>query len=156
MDSNLLSRRGFSFIEISFVFTLIAALIVASVYSANRIKQAAFAQRTIAEMDTIASASIQYYKENGAWPQTLEDLRPVYLSPQAASLNPFGNAYVITPQISGASVSTVVPKGLVISNSVGSQIVVINQGSNDLVKLTKAIESITWKLKYDKKNVYHQ
>ena len=156
MDGNLLARRGFSFIEISFVLTLVATLIVASVYSAARIKQAAFAQRTIAELDAIASVSIQYYKENGAWPESLDDLRPGYLSSQVSSSNPFGNAYVITPQVSGVSVATVLPKGLVTSNSFGSEIVVINQGSNDSVKLTKAIESITWKLKYDKKNVYKQ
>jgi len=114
------------------------------------------AQRTINELDSIASVSTQYYLENGAWPASLSDLRPKYLSSTSGDLNPFGNAYTITAGTSSVSVSTVVPRGVVTEKSFGSEIVIVNQGSNDLVSLSKSIESRNWKLKYEKKYIYQE
>lgn len=136
---------------------MIAVVFSAAVlYSAQKIRQAASAQRVMEELEAIATASTQYYLENGAWPVNLSDLRPKYLGPGSSALNPFGNAYVITPGVSRVSVSTLLPKGLVTQRSFGSEVVVVNQGSNDLVTVTKSPESGNWKLKYDKKYIYKQ
>lgn len=156
MDSNLLARRGFSLVELGLVLMVVSVLIAVSFYSAAKIRQIALAQRTINELNAIATVSTQYYLENGAWPMNLFDLRPKYLSVQSSDFNPFGNGYIITPGESGVSLSTLLPRGLVTANSFGSEVVVTNQGSNDLVSVTKSIESGTWKLKYDKKNIFHQ
>jgi hypothetical protein len=75
---------------------------------------------------------------------------------QSSGLNPFGNAYTITSNASSVSVSTLLPKGLITSRGYGCQIVVVNQGNNDLVSVTKTPESGTWKLKYEKKYIYKQ
>ena len=77
--------------------------------------------------------------------------------PAASSgdLNPFGNAYVITGGDDAVSVSTILPKGLIIATSMASEVVVVNQGNNDLVTVTKSQESTLWSLQYEKKYIYH-
>jgi len=156
MGSNFLKERGFSLIELSLVLLIAAVFLAAALYSAQKIRQVALAERIIEEMDSIAVASTRYYSASGAWPVSLSDLRPGYLVSGSGDLNPFGNAYVITGINSGVLVSTLLPKGLITSKSMGSEVVVVNQGSNDLVSITKPIESSIWKLKYDKKYIYHQ
>ena len=156
MDNNVLARRGFSLAELSLVLMIVSVFIAVSFYSAAKIRQVALAQRTINELNTIATVSTQYYLENGAWPVNLSDLRPKYLGVSSGDLNPFGNAYTITTAASGISVSTLLPKGLLTNKSFGSEIVVVNQGNNDLVSITKSPESRTWKLKYEKKYIYKQ
>ena len=130
--------------------------IAAAFYSAAKIRQVASSIRTLEELDSIAVSCTRYYREIGAWPAVLADLRPGYLVQQSSDTNPFGNAYTITSNASSVSVSTLLPKGLITSKSFGNEVVVVNQGNNDLVSVTKTPESRTWKLKYDKKYIYHQ
>jgi len=156
MDNNVLKRRGFSLAELSLVFMLAGVFIAAAFYSAAKIRQIASAQRVIEELDSVVLASTRYYSERGAWPVSLADLRPSYLVQQSSDFNPFGNAYTITSNASSISVSTLLPKNLVTSKSYGSEVVVVNQGNNDLVSITKTPESRTWKLKYEKKYIYKQ
>ena len=157
MDNNVLTkRRGFSLAELSLVLMLVGVFIAAAFYSAAKIRQVASAQRVIVELESIALASTRYYSERGAWPAALADLRPSYLVQQSSDVNPFGNAYTISSNVASVSVSTLLPKGLITSKSYGSEVVVVNQGNNDLVSVSKAPESRTWKLKYEKKYIYHQ
>jgi len=130
--------------------------IAATFYSVAKIRQLALAQRLIEELDSVAIAATRYYSEHGAWPASLADLRPSYLVQQSINVNPFGNAYIVISGASNFSVSTLLPKSLITSKSFGSEIVVVNQGSNDLVSVTKSPELRTWKLKYDKKYIYKQ
>ena len=156
MDNNVLKRRGFSLAELSLVLMLAGVFIAAAFYSAAKIRQVASGIRALEELDSIALASARYYSERGAWPVNLSDLRPSYLVQQSSDVNPFGNAYTITSNASSVSVSTLLPKALVTSKSFGSEVVVVNQGNNDLVSVTKTPESTTWKLKYEKKYIYKQ
>lgn len=135
---------------------LAGIFIAAAFYSATKIRQTASAQRVMIELESIALASARFYSECGAWPAVLADLRPSYLVQQSSDVNPFGNAYTITSNTSSVSVSTLLPKGLITLKSYGSEVVVVNQGNNDLVSITKTPESRTWKLKYEKKYIYHQ
>lgn len=141
-------------VELSLVLMLAGVFITAAFYSAAKIRQVASAIRALKEMDSIALASTRYYSEHGAWPAALADLRPGYLVQQSSDTNPFGNTYTITSNASSVSVSTLLPKGLITSKGYGSEIVVVNQGSNDLVSATKTPESGNWKLKYEKKYIY--
>ena len=156
MDNNVLKRRGFSLAELSLVLMLAGVFIAAAFYSAAKIRQVASGIRALEELDSIALASARYYSERGAWPVNLSDLRPSYLVQQSSDVNPFGNAYTIISNVSSVSVSTLLPKGLITSKSYGSEVVVLNQGNNDLVSVTKTPESRTWKLKYEKKYIYKQ
>ena len=156
MDNNVLKRRGFSLAELSLVLMLAGVFIAAAFYSAAKIRQVASGIRALEELDSIALASARYYSERGAWPVNLSDLRPSYLVQQSSDVNPFGNAYTIISNVSSVSVSTLLPKGLITSKSHGSEVVVLNQGNNDLVSVTKTPESTTWKLKYEKKYIYKQ
>jgi prepilin-type N-terminal cleavage/methylation domain-containing protein len=156
MDNNVLAKRGFSLAELSLVLMVASVFIAASFYFTAKIRQVASAQRVIEEMDAIAAAGTRYYSEHGAWPVNLADLRPSYLVQQSGDLNLFGNAYTITSNVPSFSVSTLLPKGLITNKSYGSEVVVVNQGNNDLVSITKSPESRTWKLKYEKKYIYKQ
>ncbi|MDD5610561.1 MAG: prepilin-type N-terminal cleavage/methylation domain-containing protein [Candidatus Omnitrophica bacterium] len=157
MDDNVLKRRkGFSLAELSLVLMLAGVFIAAAFYSAAKIRQVVSAQRVMTELESIALASTRFYSERGAWPAALADLRPGYLAQQSNDVDPFGNAYTITSNASSVSVSTFLPKGLVTPESFGSEIVIVNQGNNDLVSVSKTPESRTWKLKYEKKYIYKQ
>ena len=156
MDNNVLAKRGFSLAELSLVLMVASVFIAVSFYSAAKIRQVVSAQRVIEELDSIAAAGTRYYSEHGAWSVNLSDLRPSYLVQQSSDVNPFGNAYTITSNVSSVSVSTILPKNLVTPKSFGSEVVVVNQGNNDLVSVTKTPESTTWKLKYEKKYIYKQ
>jgi len=135
---------------------VISIFIAVSFYSAAKIRQLASAQRVIEDLDSIALASTRYYSEQGAWPMNISDLRPGYLVQQSSDLNPFGNVYTIISNASSFSISTLLPNGLITNKSYGSQVVVVNQGNNDLVSITKSPESRTWKLRYEKKYIYKQ
>jgi len=156
MDSDVLTKRGFSLAELVLVLMVVSVFIAATGYSAVKIRQVIKAQRTLNELDSIASVSTQHYLENGAWPASLADLRPKYLSSTSGDLNPFGNVYTITGNVSRVSVSTVVPRGVITEKSFGSEIVIVNQGANDLVSLSRSVESRNWKLKYEKKYIYQE
>lgn len=156
MDSDVLKDKGFSLFELSLVSIIATLAIIALFYSSGKIRQGVCAQRVIEELDSIALASTRYYSEHGAWPAALADLRPSYLVQGAGGLNPFGNAYTITPGVEAVSVSTLLPAGLVTNKSSGNEVVVQNQGNNDLVSITKSLESRTWYLKYEKKYIYKE
>ena len=156
MDNNVLKDEGFSLFELSLVFAVVVLVILAVFYSSGKIRQGAYAGRVMNELETIAKASLEYYSANNVWPVSISDLSPVYLSGQASSLNPFGNAYTITPGVDAVSVSTLLPAGLVTNKSLGNEVVVQNQGSNDLVSVTKSFTSSIWQLKYEKKYIYKE
>ena len=154
MDSNVLGRRAFSLIELSLVLAITAILLAAILYSAKAIREVALAGRAVDELNAIALSSTRYYSQNGAWPATLSDLRTAgYFGPGSNDLNPFGNSYVITGVNQVVTVSTLLPKGLVTARSFGSELVVVNQDNNDLVSITRSLESNIWNLKYEKKYI---
>ena len=155
MDDNVLAKRGFSLAELSLVLIMVSVIFVASSYSAAKLRQIASAQRIIDELDAIAAASTRYYSEHGAWPMNISDLRPGYLVQQSSELNPFGNSYTISSNASSLSISTLLPNGLITNKNYGSEVVVVNQGNNDLVSITKSLETGIWSLKYAKKYIYH-
>lgn len=156
MDSDILGRRAFSLIELGLVLMVVSLLVAVSSYSAARIRQVVKAQRTIHELDTLASVSTRYYLDHGAWPADTAGLRPGYIGADSSDLNPFGNAYTIAGNVSYVSVSTLLPKGLVTEKSFGTEVVVVNQGANDLASISKSLESLNWKLKYEKKYIYQE
>ena len=156
MDSNVLTRRGFSLVELGVVLVVVSVMFAVSFYSAGKIRQAVMAKRTMDELNAIALVSTEYYQERGAWPISLSDLRPKYLVSGSSDINPFGSAYIISSGVFGVSVTTLLPKGLITGKSFGSEVVVINQGNNDLVSVTRSTESKNWNLKYVKKYIYKQ
>jgi len=156
MDGNVLKRRSFSLVELGLVLMTLSVILAAAFYIPAKVRQVIKAQRTLEELNTVALVSTRYYAENGGWPVNLSDLRPKYLGPNSTDFNPFGNPYSISGGVSSVSVSTLLPKGLVSGKSFGSEVVIVNQGANDLVTVARSIESNNWKLKYEKKYIYKE
>ena len=157
MDSDILKEKAFSLVELILVLAATAMLLAIVLYTSKGIRNTARSERTIEEMSSIAKASARYYNQNGIWPVSLSDLRGGgEISATSGDLNPFGYGYTIAAIDGSISVSTLIPKGLVSTNTSGIEIVVTNQGSNDLVTITEPQESATWGLKYDKKYIYDQ
>ncbi len=143
-------------VELSLVLALLSVILAVSFYSTLKVRQVVKAQRTLDELNALALVSTRYSQENGGWPVSLSDLRPKYLGPNSTDLNPFGSPYWISGGVSSVSVVTLLPRGLVSQKSFGSEVVIINQGANDLVTVTRPIESNNWKLKYEKKYIYQE
>ena len=156
MDGNVLNKRSFSLVELGLVLMTLSVILAVSFYSTAKVRQAVKAQRTLEELNTVAIVSTRYYLENGGWPTSISSLRPKYLGPNSTDFNPFGNPYWIAGGVSSVSVSTVLPKGLASGKSFGSEVVVLNQGANDMVTVTRSLESNNWKLKYEKKYIYQE
>jgi type II secretory pathway pseudopilin PulG len=156
MDSDILKRRSFSLVELGLALALLSVVLAASFYSTLKVRQVVKAQRTLNELNALALVSTRYYQENGGWPASISNLRPKYLGPNSTDFNPFGSPYWISGGVSSVSVSTLLPKGLASQKSFGSEVVIINHGANDLVTVTRPIESNNWKLKYEKKYIYQE
>ncbi|MDD5617941.1 MAG: type II secretion system protein [Candidatus Omnitrophica bacterium] len=156
MDGDVLNRRSFSLVELSLVLMSLSVILAVSFYSTAKVRQVIKAQRTLDELNAVAIVSTRYYLENSGWPTSLSSLRPKYLGPNSTDFNPFGNPYWITGGISSVSVSTILPKGLVSQKSFGSEVVIVNQGTNDMVTVTRSLESNNWKLRYEKKYIYKE
>ncbi len=134
----------------------LSVILAVSFYSTTKVRQVVKAQRTLDELTALALVSTRYYQENGGWPLSLSSLRPKYLGPNSTDFNPFGNPYLISGGVSSVSASTLLPKGLISQKSFGSEVVIVNQGANDLVTVTRSVESTNWKLKYEKKYIYKE
>ncbi len=156
MDSGILKRRSFSLVELGLVLALLSVVLALSFYSTLKARQVVKAQRTLDELNALALVSTRYYQENGGWPTSISDLRPKYLGPNSTDFNPFGSPYWISGGVFSVSVATLLPKGLASQKSFGSEVVIINQGINDMVTVTRSLESNNWKLRYEKKYIYKE
>ena len=151
------NKKGFSLIELCIAIGILAILTgsITSVFI-KRIQVKA-GEKTAVEMSVIQQAASAYFVANKTWPVNIQALQSAgYLNPSWVTNNPWQNAYTITSNALSFSVSTLLPKGLITNISFGSEVVVVNQGNNDLVSVTKSPESRNWKLKYEKKYLYKQ
>ena len=125
MDSDVLKEKAFSLIELSLVLAATAMFLMVVLYTSKGIRNTALSERALEEMSSIAVASTRYYNQNGIWPVNLSDLRGGgEISATSGDLNPFGYGYTITARDGSVSVSTLLPKGLVSTNTSGIEIVV--------------------------------
>lgn len=150
-------KKAFSLPELSLALAICAVLLAMTLNSAAQARRAALAERVIRDLDSVAAASARYYREKGAFPDSLSDLRGSgYLAGSSGDLNPLGFSYVIAGGNEAVTVSCVLPKGIVSAKSLAGGLAVENQGDNDLVSITKQVETRLWKLKYEKRHIYHE
>ena len=122
------NKRGFSLIELCIALGVLVILTSSITPVFIKRIQVKAGEKTALEMSVIQQAALSYYTANNAWPASIQVLQ------SAGYLN----------------------LSWVTNKSSGSEVVVVNQGNNDLVSITKSPESRTWKLKYEKKYIYKQ
>ena len=150
------NQKGFTLGEIAFTFLLMSILITSVVVMASGVIKKAKAYRVINEMNAMAESCRQYYSANSAWPANLNTLYPKYLKTNNL-INIFGNYYLMNTTNKTVSILTDIPQGLIQTNTLGSQLIITNNGVVDTLTLTKLPpdEGINT-LKYEKKYLYNQ
>ena len=162
-------KNGFTLLELSIV-TLIVGVLLAAITSncVNLINRATF-QATVREMGSIAQAAIDYYNSSNnpndpnnpkalAWPQDITQLGGPYM-PRAITYNPFGKQYlyVLSFLNKAVTVTTIIPKGILIDNSEGSFLTVTRGAAGDQISITRNIPNeFSGRLSYDLKYLYKQ
>jgi len=149
-----LKKRGVTLIEIALSVTVFIILVSAVLILASGQRQRAKVERVLTDLKSLVDASGQYHNRYGNWPGAISDLKPEFIS-AAVSKNPFGNNYSISSTSSQVTVSTLVPAGQIDVALVGPEVVITNQGSNDLISMSQPVPGRNrWRLKYDKKKLY--
>jgi Tfp pilus assembly protein PilE len=149
-------KRGLSLLEVVWVLLVLVIIISSIVGTYHRRVQQSRMDQTLADMDAIAEAAMNYYHSTGSLPFSLADLIPEYIA-QGVRTNAFGYPYSVVSTGGKVSVSSTTPAGLVkpgtgflLETSPASE-------GNEVVTITKREEmSTVARLMYDKRNVYHE
>ena len=94
MDRNFLNNRAFSLTEIACALGVMVVVLSALLPMGGQIVTKVNATKANADLNGIASACQQYYKNTGHWPAQPGDLQPDFLSPGIDLSN-----YVLNPQV---------------------------------------------------------
>ena len=154
MERGVLSERGQTLLEVTVVVSITALLLAPVISGMVRRMQTAKFEATVAEMNALANAGVDYYVSHQQCPSGIAQLTPTYIA-HAVSLNPFLSAYQLNCGVYSICVSSLVPAGLAQSNPAGPLFEVSRAGGKDNIKITKLFPySATGRLMYDKKYLY--
>ena len=164
-----MTSKGFTLWELIVVVLIVTIILVMIITNGmNSINRAKF-QATVREMDSIATAAIQFYNSSNdstavvnsqplAWPSgDASNLGSPFL-PRAVNLNPFGTSgYTIVGGDNMVKISTTIPKGFPVDPSEGSFISVSPVANGQLISLSKSISNeFTGRLAYELKYINKQ
>lgn len=113
MRRNIFTRnkRGFFLIELCIVIGILAILAGSITPVFIKRIQVKAGEKTAQEMSVIQQAALSYYVANNAWPASLAALKSAgYLNPSWVTNNPWQNAYTVSSNAAGFTVSTSVPQ----------------------------------------------
>ena len=159
---NNITIKGLTILELTVVMVVVVVLLTTIISNcANLVRQAQF-QATVQEMHSIAEASIDYYNSHAStWPLNLSLLsNHQSLSdnnmPQLISSNPFrSGGYQLSFIGYQVTVSTVIPKGILINPNEGSFLTITHEETGDQISITQNVPNeISGSLKYDLKYLY--
>ncbi len=138
------NRRGFGLLELAIVMTIIVLLMVIIVNGAHLIDRARF-QATVREMGSIAQASIDYYNSHlqeplgSRWPDSLDSLSPVYMPQKIEMSSTFKEAYQLSFSNNSVTVTTNIPKGILVDDTQGSFLNIVHGASSDQISITQEV-----------------
>ena len=166
MVNRLAMKKGFTLLELTVVMVIVGVLLKTIIGNCtNYINRAKF-QATVREMGSIAQAAIDYYNSSNnpndqsnskplAWPSN-----PSLLSnnsdsnynnlPQSVTINPFGYSYQLSYGNNMATVSTIIPNGILIDPTEGSFINITSVAGGKQISVSQSISNeYTGRLAYD-------
>ncbi len=114
MKKILADKRGFTLFQLAVVLGGLALASTAAIPYFIRRAEVTAAYRTAREVSTIQEASKWYYRNNNAWPDSVQALKNAgYLNPAWPAANPWGWSYAVSSIPASFTAATTVP------NSVG-------------------------------------
>ena len=164
-----MTNKAFTLWELAVVMAVVIMVLVMVITNGmNSINRAKF-QATVREMDSIATAAIQFYNSSNdstavvnpqplTWPSgDASNLGSPFL-PRAVKFESFGTSgYTILGGNNMVKISTIIPKGVSVDPSEGSFISVSPVANGQLISLSKNISSeFTGRLAYELKYVNKQ
>ena len=158
MVNNLAMKKGFTLLELTFVVVICAILLSGVIINGiNRLNQAKF-KSTLREMNAIAQASIDYYHAHAStWPSdmaVLSNAPDVNYLPRSIDSNPFrSGGYQLSYVNSLVTVSTVIPRGVLIDVNEDGFLSINHLGATDQISMTKAVPNeFSARLNYETKH----
>ena len=158
MDSHILKHKkgGFTLLEVTAGIGLMAILILAVITASQGVYYQSKVNRTVNDMFAISEACRQFYKRNNSWPISLSVLKPDFLTDSVLD-NPFSYPYLISPVEKSILISSEVEKGAWNSILMGTEVVITDNGTTNLISLSQPIPlgNAGWIL-YDKQHNFNQ
>lgn len=163
MDHNFAVKRGFTLLELTISMTIVGILLTTMISQGiNFIDRAKF-QATVREMCSIAQAAIDYYNAHASsWPSGLAALSnnsnpDDNNMPQLITSNPFKTGdYQLSFGNHAVTVSTMIPKGILIDPNEGSFLIVSSGASTDQISITQSTPNeLSGRLNYDLKYAHN-
>lgn len=173
MDNDPAITKGFTLLELTVVVMIVGIMLTTIICNAmNFINRAKF-QTTVREMGSIAQAAIDYYNSSNnpndpnnplplEWPTTLSLLANNSTlndnnMPQVVKINPFGFNYHFSFANNMVTVSTMIPKGILIDHIEGSFLSIIPQATGQEISISQSIPNeFSGRLTYDLQYLYKQ
>jgi len=155
-------KNGFTLLELAIAMVIIGILLVTimsnGIDSINRAKY----QATVREMEFIAQAAIEYYSSSSSdraqltWPASISSLAPRYI-PQTVSFSPLGGKYFLTFGNNSVTVSTTIPKGLLLDPAEGCFLNITPVPTGQQISVTQSIPNeFSGRLDYDLQYLYKE
>jgi prepilin-type N-terminal cleavage/methylation domain-containing protein len=165
MDNNLAIKKGFALLELTIVLAIAGVLLVTIISNYTNFMNRAKFQATVKEMGSIAEAAVDYYNSSNnpndslnpqplTWPADVSILGNPYM-PQAVILNPFGGSYKLAFANNMVTVSTTIPKGVLIDPNEGIFLNVTAVATGQKINITQSIPNeYSGRLDYDLHYLY--
>jgi prepilin-type N-terminal cleavage/methylation domain-containing protein len=166
MENSIAIKKGFTLLELTAVMVIVGVLLTVIISNCTNFINRAKFQATVRGMGSIAQAAIDYYNSSNnpndpsnpvplAWPSN-----PLMLAnnadsnnnnmPQSVTINPFGYSYQLSTGNNMITVTTFIPKGILVDPSEGSFLNITHQATVDQVSITQSIPNeFSGRLTYD-------
>ncbi|MBF0570448.1 MAG: type II secretion system protein [Candidatus Omnitrophica bacterium] len=133
-------KNAFTLLELTLVMVIIGVLLTTIISNGAKFIDRARFQATVREMGSIAEAAMDYYNSS---------LGDTYMT-QADKSNPFGYSYQLAFKNNMFTVSTTIPKGILIDPNEGSFLIVTPGATGDQISITRSMPNeFSGRLIYD-------
>jgi len=173
MGNRLTVKIGFTVLELTIVMVIVGVLIVIIVSNCTNFINRAKFQATVREMGSIAQAAIDYYNSSNNPNDPNDPLPLVWPSntsllanntnfngnnmPQVVTSNPFGYSYSLRHGNNMVTVTTRIPKGILVDAGEGSFLALTPGTTSDQISITQSIPNeFSGRLTYDLEYLYKQ
>ncbi|BAI81658.1 hypothetical protein DEFDS_P030 (plasmid) [Deferribacter desulfuricans SSM1] len=111
INNKISNNRGYTFIELIIVLTILAILIGTIMGSYHERKMIAICNAVTKELENFAEASLMFYSQKGRGPNNASELYGTYLK-KVGNTNVSGKSYIVSSSGDVITITTDVPSGV--------------------------------------------